>query len=63
MADEFVAKATFIKIDMTEPGSTIPDKYEIAAIPATAVFKDGEITETIVGDDADAIRAAISKAL
>lgn len=63
MADEFVTKATFIKIDMTESDSEIPDKYDISLLPSTAIFKDGKLTETIVGDDVEPIRAAVAKVL
>ncbi|MFK7822484.1 MAG: thioredoxin family protein [Planctomycetaceae bacterium] len=63
MADEFVTKAKFVKVDMTEPGSIVAEKYDVITIPATLIIKDGEVADTIVGDEPDAIRTAIQKAL
>jgi len=48
LATEFDGRATVAKLNVDE-NPTIPERYAVRGIPTLLLFKDGELTETIVG--------------
>ena len=59
--EEYVDKAQVFKIDLDQNKENA-DKYNIRSIPAVLVFKDGELTERIVGKaDYDTFSQAVNK--
>jgi thioredoxin 1 len=48
LASEFEGRATVAKLDVDE-NPTIPERYAVRGIPTLLLFKEGELTETIVG--------------
>ena len=48
LATEFDGRATVAKLNVYE-NPTIPERYAVRGIPTLLLFKDGELTETIVG--------------
>jgi thioredoxin 1 len=48
LATEFDGRATVAKLNVDE-NPTIPERYAVRGIPTLLLFKEGELTETIVG--------------
>jgi thioredoxin 1 len=48
LATEFDGRATVAKLNVDEI-PTIPERYAVRGIPTLLLFKEGELTETIVG--------------
>ena len=48
LATEFDGRATVGKLNVDE-NPTIPERYAVRGIPTLLLFKEGELTETIVG--------------
>ena len=48
LATEFDGRATVAKLNVDE-NPTIPERYAVRGIPTLLLFKDGELTDTIVG--------------
>ena len=48
LATEFDGRATVAKLNVDE-NPTIPERYAVLGIPTLLLFKEGELTETIVG--------------
>jgi len=48
LASEFDGRATVAKLNVDE-NPTIPERYAVRGIPTLLLFKEGELTETIVG--------------
>jgi len=48
LAHEFEGRATVAKLNVDE-NPAIPERYSIRGIPTLLLFKEGELTETIVG--------------
>ena len=48
LATQFDGRATVAKLNVDE-NPTIPERYAVRGIPTLLIFKEGELTETIVG--------------
>jgi thioredoxin 1 len=48
LATEFDGRAKVAKLNVDE-NPTIPERYAVRGIPTLLLFKEGELTETIVG--------------
>jgi len=48
LATEFDGRATVAKLNVDE-NTTIPERYAVRGIPTLLLFKEGALTETIVG--------------
>jgi thioredoxin 1 len=48
LATEFDGRATVAKLNVDE-NPAIPERYAVRGIPTLLLFKEGELTETIVG--------------
>jgi thioredoxin 1 len=48
LATQFDGRATVAKLNVDE-NPTIPERYAVRGIPTLLLFKEGELTETIVG--------------
>ncbi len=64
LADEYVGKAKIAKINVDDNQQTAM-KFRVMSIPTVIVFKDGEVSEVMVGADmrGDKYRNMLNKAV
>ena len=63
LASEFDGRATVAKLNVDE-NPNIPGRYAVRGIPTLLLFKDGELTEQLVGlQPKETIAAAIQRQL
>ncbi len=61
LATEFEGKAKFGKVDVDAQGE-LAQKYNISAIPALMIFKDGKVVQQFVGvQDKSDLKSALDK--
>ncbi|HMT00798.1 MAG TPA: thioredoxin domain-containing protein [Candidatus Absconditabacterales bacterium] len=60
LASKLAGKVTFFKVDV-DAEMNLAQQQDISAMPTIKFFKDGELIETVIGANIEAINAAIVK--
>jgi thioredoxin 1 len=62
LATEFKGKLRVGKLDI-DAHQNVPQKYGVMSIPTLLLFKNGQVADTLVGNDREKLKAMVARAV
>jgi thioredoxin 1 len=62
LAKEYKGKVKVGKLDI-DAHQNVPQKYGVMSIPTLLIFKNGQVVDTLVGNDREQLKAMVKRAV